>query len=135
METRFGSSWKWSLAGAGALGALALLYFVPPDKFPFYPRCLLFVFTGWSCPGCGGLRAMHSLLHGDFPRAFQLNPLVVCLLPVGIIALSTSIRRRIRGESIATQGPLKPRWLWLLFGLGLLFALLRNLPMFATLKP
>jgi hypothetical protein len=39
------------------------------------------------CPGCGSLRAVHHLLHGDVVAAFKLNPLMVASLPV-LLALA-----------------------------------------------
>ncbi|HXG48326.1 MAG TPA: DUF2752 domain-containing protein, partial [Methylomirabilota bacterium] len=67
-----------------ALGASALvvLYSVPPQQSSLYPRCLLHQWTGWQCPGCGGLRAAHELLHGRVLQAFHLNALCVLALPI-----------------------------------------------------
>ena len=57
--------------------ALILLYYlVDPSIFSFAPPCLLKVVTGWDCWGCGGQRAFHQLLHGNFQQAFHLNALV-----------------------------------------------------------
>lgn len=41
------------------------------------PSCLFFESTGLHCPGCGGIRATLSLLHGDLSAAVYYNPLVV----------------------------------------------------------
>src|SRR5437764_764257 len=83
---------KWLMAGAllgaGVLACLILFYF-PPEKTPIYPRCMLYTLTGLQCPGCGGLRAAHHLLHGHIRTAFHYNPLLFVLLPVlGAIPLS-----------------------------------------------
>lgn len=56
-----------------AIGVSALFFF-DPAEYGFYPRCPMFAITGWTCAGCGMLRALHSLLHGDFVRALRLNP-------------------------------------------------------------
>ncbi|MGM9983726.1 MAG: DUF2752 domain-containing protein [Fibrobacter intestinalis] len=34
---------------------------------------------GIPCPGCGTLRSLNELLHGDFSEAFYFNPLTVLL--------------------------------------------------------
>ena len=45
--------------------------------------CLFRVATGYSCPGCGAQRALHSLMHGHFLAAIRYNyflPWVVVFL-------------------------------------------------------
>lgn len=37
--------------------------------------------TGWRCAGCGAQRCVHALLHGHWAEAWQVNPLLVILLP------------------------------------------------------
>lgn len=74
-----------------ALLVLGILWGFNPSHSPFYPRCLLYTSTGIQCPGCGGLRATHHLLHGHFAMAFAHNALAVTLLPfatsLGILLL------------------------------------------------
>ena len=75
----------WIFLGVALLLGVALvpLYFFNPIEHGFYPKCMLHSLTGLDCPGCGGLRAVHQLLHGHLVRAFQFNPLFICLLPLG----------------------------------------------------
>lgn len=68
------------IATAMALVMAAVLFAFNPESARFYPRCPLSL-LGFSCPGCGTLRAMHYYLHGDFVRAFEFNP----LLPFGLV--------------------------------------------------
>lgn len=70
------------------LPALALLYWFDPAQHGFYPRCQFHALTGLDCPGCGGLRATHALLHGDFAAAWRFNALFLVALPIGLVALS-----------------------------------------------
>ena len=66
-----------------------LYYFFDPSDFNFGPPCLLHASTGWLCWGCGGQRAFHQLLHGNFQNAFQLNALIFpVVLLFGYIVLS-----------------------------------------------
>ena len=65
------------LAGCG----LALVYAVDPRTPGNYPPCLFLFVTGCYCPGCGTLRALHSLLHGDLSGALGYNALTIALLP------------------------------------------------------
>jgi hypothetical protein len=75
----------WLIAGGAILGALVaalVLFSFDPSTHRFYPRCTFHALTGLDCPGCGGLRAAHQLLHGNFVLAFRFNPLLVAGLPL-----------------------------------------------------
>jgi len=67
----------WSLLIAGA----AYLFIFEPGKSGFFPICPFRFLTGFTCPGCGGTRALHQLLHGNFETAFTLNPLLLIAIP------------------------------------------------------
>lgn len=43
------------------------------------PECFFLKITGFYCPGCGGTRAVISMLNGNFIRAFRYNPGIVSL--------------------------------------------------------
>ena len=67
---------------AAALGAGFLyLYLVDPMTSPLAPPCLFTAAFGIRCPGCGSLRALHALAHGDLKAALALNAPLVCVLP------------------------------------------------------
>ena len=115
----------WPLVGV--LAAAAILYLFPPEQYRLYPRCLLYSLTGLLCPGCGGLRAAHQLLHGHFAAAFRLNPLVLVLLPVALLLLAAHLIKHATGRDWIR--PLRhPFWLWLLVIVAIAFAVARNLP-------
>ena len=103
--------------------AALILYFFAPDQYRFYPRCAFYALTGWQCPGCGGLRAAHHLLHGDFVGAWRLNPLLVGLLPLAPVLLVWLAVKRKSWTSCA----LKPVWVWGLVAVAVGFAVVRNL--------
>jgi len=118
-----------AIAGlVAAMGAGAILFFVDPStSHGIYPVCALHEMTGLLCPGCGTLRAMHQLSHGNFAAAWRFNPLAVMLLPVGcwlalreFIWLATG--RRLPG--IVTR----PLFGWLLVAALVAFGILRNVP-------
>ena len=46
------------------------------NEVNLYPKCIIYTITGYSCAGCGGLRAAHAVLNGDVMEAFTLNPLL-----------------------------------------------------------
>lgn len=41
--------------------------------------CLFRTATGYSCPGCGAQRALHSLMHGHFLEAIRYNYFLPCV--------------------------------------------------------
>jgi hypothetical protein len=112
-----------------AVGAVVVLYLFDPVTAGFYPVCALHQATGLLCPGCGTLRALHQLTHGNFAAAWRLNCFVVSLLPVvfwlatrEMIWLATG--KRLPG--VVTR----PVFGWAaLVGL-IIFTVARNLPFF-----
>ena len=69
-----------SVAAAGA--GFLYLYFVDPLTSPFAPPCLFTAIFGVRCPGCGSLRALHALAHGDLKAALAFNAPLVYVLPL-----------------------------------------------------
>ena len=70
-------------AGALALGALTYVGLVDPHQpGSLFPPCPFHLLTGWYCPGCGGLRMTHDLLHGDIPAAAVDNVFLLVGLPL-----------------------------------------------------
>jgi hypothetical protein len=70
-------------AAALGLGALAYVGAVDPHRAgsPF-PPCPFRLLTGWYCPGCGGLRMTHDLLHADLAAAAVDNLFLLVALPL-----------------------------------------------------
>lgn len=120
-----------SAAAAALLAGAALLYAVNPATTRLFPPCPFHALTGWYCPGCGSTRCLHHLLHGRVATAFDLNPLLVVMLPFVVVALALEARRagglaparRTRGAT-----PLHRWWVWALLAVVLAFGVLRNLP-------
>jgi hypothetical protein len=70
-----------------ALAASALLLAFDPATTWWFPSCPFRAVTGWLCPFCGSLRALHALLRGAPRIALELNPLAIAGLVLGLIAL------------------------------------------------
>ena len=117
------------LIGALAAGAaaLAMLLFFDPATSGMFPPCPLLYLTGWYCPGCGSLRAMHQLLHGDLRAAWALNPLTVLLLPSLIYGAASYAYRELRGKYLPHVF-LPAIWIRALCAVIILFGIARNLP-------
>jgi hypothetical protein len=123
------SSWKhraWAL-GLVVLGtaAGAYIYAVDPNQPGGYPLCPTRALFGVDCPGCGSLRAIHALLHGDVARALDHNILLVLALPAIVAYLAyTAYGAFVR--------PVRPLRVPVAFGIGAVavavtYAVLRNL--------
>lgn len=69
------------LAGAGLALALALLFALDPARAPV-SLCPVHALLGLDCPGCGSLRGVHDLLHGDWRGALGHNALLPLTLPL-----------------------------------------------------
>jgi hypothetical protein len=77
---------------------IVLFVFDPTDSW-FYPPCLFKTIFGAQCPGCGSLRAMHQLLHGNVAAAWALNKPIVFGLPLAAVAGAINIYvRRTRSS-------------------------------------
>ena len=116
---------RWLIVGALGLGATLMLFCFDPSRYAFYPQCVLHETTGLLCPGCGGLRALHQLLHGHVGAAFNLNPFLVCLAPLLLVFGTFYIAGLISNRRI--QFALSPRWFWALFACSCVFGVWRNL--------
>ncbi|MEM8673541.1 MAG: DUF2752 domain-containing protein [Cyanobacteria bacterium P01_G01_bin.67] len=64
-----------------SLSILILYYFNPADYNNIYPPSLSREWGEYYCPGCGMMRALHQLLHGNWQLALRLNPLLIICLP------------------------------------------------------
>ena len=128
--------WLLALAALGLVVMLGVLHQFDPARHGFYPGCTFHRLTGLNCPGCGGLRATHQLLHGHFGEAWHHNALVVLAGPGLAAWFALRAWRRSRGvPPRLTRG--QTVWVWLILGGMLGFTLLRNLPFapFSALSP
>jgi hypothetical protein len=109
-----------------ALAAVMLRVFNPATVW-FFPPCPFRLLTGYLCPGCGTLRALHQLLNGHLAAAFRLNPLMLLLLPcVGYSAASSALE--IAFGRTLPQVFLRPVYIWMLLAIIVLFWIGRNIP-------
>jgi hypothetical protein len=121
---RFKST-TWTVVAILSVLAAGVLFFFAPEEYGFYPRCVFHALTGLQCPGCGGLRAAHHLLHGEIATAFAFNPLLVLAAPVALFAALNAFICKALGWSF--PGFLKSElWLWSLLIVSVAFAVLRN---------
>ncbi|MFI6510724.1 DUF2752 domain-containing protein [Streptosporangium sp. NPDC050855] len=138
-----------ALAGA----AVAFVAAVDPGEPGHYPPCPFLMLTGLYCPGCGGLRAVHALAHGDLPAALGFNPLVVIMIPVLAALWGRWTLRAWRGGAPDPDGgrypgypgyprisrmsgiSVRPVYAWSLLAVTFAFWIARNLPFGEFLAP
>ena len=114
-----------------ALVITVFYFYYNPAVQSFGPPCLIHKTTGLYCWGCGGQRAFHALLHGEFRRAFQCNALIFLVLPLLGVVLYAELFDDIRPFHY-----LRRRWVVLLaVGIFFLFTIIRNLNGFDFLIP
>lgn len=111
------------LLGIGAIAVLALLCFFDPSTSAIFPPCPTNALTSLYCPGCGTLRAMHALLHGDVKEALSQNILAVIFIP--ILPAMYFFPKYFRK-------PIVPAAMLVIF---ILYAILRNTETFSFLAP
>ncbi|HWC61652.1 MAG TPA: DUF2752 domain-containing protein [Verrucomicrobiae bacterium] len=106
--------------------AVAGVYFLfDPTKVSIFPPCIFHQVTGLDCPGCGGQRALHELLHGHLIAALQMNAMFVLSLPLAAWFLPRFISRAVRGTPMP---PLNTLWLCVYAAAWIIFGIVRNLP-------
>ena len=122
--------WPPLALGVGAVGAAVYIALVDPNQPGHYLLCPTKALLGIDCPGCGGLRATHDLLHGNVAGAMDHNLLWVIAVPVVVVLWVRWFLRRWAGVS---TGP-SPRWhklqtpvLASLITLVIVFGVVRNL--------
>ena len=122
------------LAGIAGVAAATLLHVRDPHVDGAYGSCPFLELTGRPCPGCGGLRAVSALTHGDVVGALSSNALAIALVAVLALAWATWAVRRARGTD-ARMLVLSDRALVLVLVAAVAFGVVRNTPWGAGLAP
>ena len=106
---------------------VVVLFRFDPAATRWFPRCPSNLITGYHCPGCGTLRALHALLHGDLAGAFSFNLAAVLTLPLLVYYGASSVAVRRGREPLPGCRRLGKSGWWIA-GIFLIYAVLRNLP-------
>jgi len=120
-------TWLWTLLLLATLLALFLIFRFNPAEHSFFPYCPFYRFSGFTCAGCGSLRATHSLLNGQLLEAVQFNALFVFGLPFFIFAAGRMMFHRLFGFQRPSILALRPWIGWAIAALIITFGLGRNI--------
>lgn len=69
------------LVGFGLIGLWFLFRYYNPYEHNFFPKCPIYVSTGYQCPGCGTQRALHFLTNFEISKALHENFLLIVSIP------------------------------------------------------
>ena len=120
----------YGVAAALTVGVVADVGFDPIHRH--VPMCPFKATTGWDCPLCGGLRATDHLAHGNVAAAFHDNAPLLLALPLIVWAWSDAVLDRRAGKPYRR---VPTRLAWSGAALLAVFAVVRNLPGMAALRP
>lgn len=121
---------------AGGVVALSVaLHFRDPHESGSWGFCPWLVLTGTYCPGCGGLRAVNNLTHGDLRAAASSNLLFVSVIPLVAWLWVRSVSQRWRGVREALPRPAVAAAVTVGVVLAVGFWVVRNLPVGSWLAP
>jgi hypothetical protein len=90
---------------------------------------------GVYCPGCGGLRAVNDLTHGDLAGAASSNLAFVVALPFILVGLALWALGRWRGRPYRVPMSVITPTAYVSLALLAVFTVLRNLPAGSWLAP
>ena len=91
------------------------------------PGCILYRFTGWYCPGCGGTRALSALLSGHPLQSFLYHPAVDYVgILCGWFMVSQTIER-VSQKRIRIGMKYHDYYLWILLAILILHCGIRNI--------
>jgi hypothetical protein len=131
---RTAAVWRPAVVLAGAAAAFAFVGAVDPEEPGHYPTCPFLAVTDLWCPGCGSLRALHALAHGDVAAAVDRNVLTVAAVPVLGAFWVLWVRRTVTGRPRSDRAA-PAAALWALLVVVVFFWVLRNTGPGAWLAP
>lgn len=109
-----------------ALSITAFYSFWNPAENSFLPTCPFKNLTGFYCPGCGGQRAFHAILHGNITEAFHNNLLIFIIIPIALY----KIILEMNGSSSKDVFILRDKGIWIFLSLLFFFTIIRNVPLY-----
>lgn len=97
-----------AVAVGACLGCAVVLWGDPTTPGGPLPVCPTKLLLGIDCPGCGSMRMIYSLLHGDLAAAARYNAVALVAVPLLVLAWVTWTRGRWRGRPVVSW----QHWRW-----------------------
>lgn len=116
----------WIVCGIFALYVAASILF-DFSLAHYIPACSLHVMTGYYCPGCGGTRAVLSLLDGHLLTSFFYHPFVLYAVVVGGWFMISQTIERVSRHKIRIAMHYRNIYLWLALAIVIVNCLIKNL--------
>lgn len=110
--------------------ALVYLFIFNPASGNYFPPCPFYYSTGYYCPGCGSLRGTHQLLHGNFLRALDLNPLMVLSIPFIIYLILSQYDIRFKGKKLLRRVYFSYKFYGVMLTIIMVYWVVRNIPVY-----
>jgi len=126
----------WVIMTAAITAGSIILYHFNPATTNVFPSSPFRELTGLFCPGCGSLRGLHQLLHGNLVNALDLNPLMVLSLPFMFYSYVSYTMEVMSGRQLHTLF-IHPKFIRYLLYSIIAYWFLRNIPIepFSWLAP
>lgn len=116
-----------AVAAGAALGCTVILLGDPTTPGGPLPVCPTKLLLGIDCPGCGSMRMVYSLLHGELGAALHYNAVALAVLPLLVLAWITWTVGRWRGRRVESW----QQWRWapmVTLAVTLTWWVVRNIP-------
>ncbi len=97
-----------AVAMSAAVGCVAIWMGDPTTPNGPLPVCPTKALLGIDCPGCGGMRMLYSLMHGDLLAAVRFNALALCAMVLLVWAYAGWTYGRMTGRQV--RGWQHRRW-------------------------
>lgn len=126
----------WVIITAIIVAGSIILYSSNPATTNVFPSSPFRELTGLFCPGCGTLRGLHQLLHGNLEAAFGFNPFMVLCLPFMFYSYISYTMEVILGRQLYKPF-IHPKLISCLLYSIIAYWFLRNIPVepFSLLAP
>lgn len=97
------------------------------DPLRLLRPCVLHALTGYYCPGCGGTRAVLTLLNARPLRSFFYHPFVLYAAVISGWFMVSQTIERVSGGRIRIGMHFREIYVWIALGIILLNFLIKNL--------